>query len=96
MQVSSSNFKTLLKISLEYFPFVEDCKLQLPKLSFFAPLVFDPEGTLKTTETNGDDNFVRIASDENIILSCAPNYFKNVESKFLNATCKGNDILGKL
>lgn len=75
---------------------IEDCKLQLPKLSFFAPLVFTLNGTLKTTESNGgDNNFVRIGSNEKIILSCAPNYFKTIESKFLEATCKGNDILGE-
>lgn len=71
------------------------CKLPLPKLSFFAPLVFTPEGTLKATESSGDDNFVRAANDEKIVLSCAPYYFKTIESKYLVATCKSNDVLGK-
>lgn len=73
-----------------------DCKLQLPRLSFFPPLVFTPNGTLKTTESNDidDNNFVRISSDELVILSCAPNYFKSIDSTFLEATCKGNDVLG--
>jgi len=73
----------------------KDCKLQLPKLSFFAPLVFTTNGTLTTTESNDidDNNFVRIPSEETVILSCAPNYFKTIESIFLEATCKENDIL---
>jgi len=73
----------------------KDCKLQLPKLSFFAPLVFTMNGTLKTTESNDidDNNFVRIPSEEKVILSCAPNYFKSIESISLEATCNGDDIL---
>jgi len=73
----------------------KDCKLQLPKLSFFPPLIFNTNGTLKSTENNDidDNNFVRIAADEKVVLSCAPNYFKAVETTFLEATCKENDIL---
>lgn len=72
---------------------IDDCKLQLPRLSFFAPLVFTPNGTLKPTESDGDNNFVNIANAEEIVLSCAPNYFKSIETKFVEATCKGNNIL---
>lgn len=70
-----------------------DCKLQLPKLSFFAPLVFTPNGTLKTPVSNNDKNFVRIANHEKVILSCAPNYFRSIEATFVEATCKGDDVL---
>ncbi|XP_037031974.1 uncharacterized protein LOC119071244 isoform X1 [Bradysia coprophila] len=72
---------------------IDDCTLQLPRLSFFAPLVFTPNGTLKPTESNGDNNFVKIENAEKIVLSCAPNYFKSIESKFVEATCRGNNLL---
>ncbi|KAJ6646338.1 hypothetical protein Bhyg_01549, partial [Pseudolycoriella hygida] len=70
-----------------------DCELQLPRYAFNAPLIFTQNGTLKTTESNDDNNFVRITDSENIILSCAPNYFDSIESTYLEATCKGNDVL---
>jgi len=70
-----------------------DCKLQLPKLTFFAPLVFTPNGTLKTTESDSDNNFVTIANHEKVILSCAPNYFRTIETTFVEGTCKGDDVL---
>lgn len=71
--------------------------MPLPKLSFFPPLVLLPNGTLKGTESNDidDNNFVHIASGEKIVLSCAPNYFKTIESTYLEATCKRDQILGE-
>lgn len=94
-----NDYKLFSKKHQPLFPLVEveidDCKLQLPRLSFFAPLVFTPNGTLKATESDRDNNFVNIANGEEILLSCAPNYFKKIESKFVGATCKGNNVLGK-
>lgn len=74
----------------------EKCPLILPDLSFFAPLVFRPDGVLKTTALNANGmNVVPLDNGEDAILSCAPNYFKKFpQNQFVRAKCLGDQSLG--
>lgn len=75
------------------------CELPLPKLSFFPPLIFTEDGTLKTTQTIEPDDvsIVRVNVDEQIILSCSPNFFTNYPTKTkIIGTCKRDSILGTI
>lgn len=71
--------------------------LPLPRLSFFAPLVFTTNGILRSTETNSANNepIIRIPSGETVILSCAPNHFKFHPTASVQATCKSGQTLGE-
>lgn len=84
------------------FPFVTDsieadCLLPLPRLSFFAPLVYTPNGVLRTTEIGGISNepTIRIPAGESMVLSCAPNHFKFQATTSVPATCKTGQTLSK-
>lgn len=73
------------------------CFLPLPRLSFFAPLVYTTNGILRSTETNAANNepIIRIPSGETVILSCAPNHFKFHPTAAVQATCKSGQTLGE-
>lgn len=75
-----------------------DCQLPLPANSFFAPLIFTPNGILKSSEVNSNtqEHYVRIAAGETVILSCTPNRFKFNPIQSLEATCKTGQTLSKL
>lgn len=73
--------------------------MPLPRFRFFAPLIFDSDGALLPTD-NDNVHALRltIPTGKNVVLSCAPNYFKKTEfnaSKTLTATCKNDETLGK-
>lgn len=72
--------------------------MPLPRLAFFAPLIFSPDGTLLATENVGElYPDVTIPAGDKVVLSCAPNYFKkHPNEKVLEATCRGDKILGEL
>lgn len=75
-----------------------DCLLPLPRLSFFAPLVYTPNGVLRTTEIGGisSEPTIRIAAGESVVLSCAPNHFKFQATTSVPATCKTGQTLSNL
>lgn len=88
---------------VDCLPFVTDsieadCLLPLPRLSFFAPLVYTPNGVLRTTEIGGISNepTIRIPAGESVVLSCAPNHFKFQATTSVPATCKTGQTLSKL
>ncbi|XP_031619286.1 uncharacterized protein LOC116338286 [Contarinia nasturtii] len=73
-----------------------DCVLSLPRFQFFAPLIFTVDGELLPTD-NFEENArsITIPSNQDVILSCAPNYFKTPRlnsTKWLTAKCKSGNI----
>lgn len=74
------------------------CVLPLkPNYSFFAPLIFTPNGTLVDTENvsqNHED--ISLEPGEEVILSCSPNYFILFSAdKVVRAKCKEESTLGE-
>lgn len=79
-------------ISLDF----SDCILPLkPDWSFFSPLIFSLNGTLITTENRSEElQDISLNAGDEVILSCAPNFFRDFQSeKFLKAVCKEDKIL---
>lgn len=74
--------------------------LPLPRLAFFAPLIFYPNGTLVPADNYGaeiPDIKVKIASGQKVMLSCYPNFFKALPNEqTFEATCKTDKTLCKL
>lgn len=70
--------------------------MPLPRLSFFAPLVYTPNGVLRSTEISSTTNepIIRIPAGESVVLSCAPNHFKLYPTPSVQATCKTGQTLG--
>lgn len=87
-------------MNLNYFCDSGNCVLPLPRFRFFAPLIFSTDGTLLETDSF-DEHALTIAvpANKDIILSCAPNYFKKPSlntSKFLTVQCKNDNEFGKV
>lgn len=73
-----------------------NCVLPLkPDWSFFSPLIFSQDGTLISTENVSDETEdITLAMGAEVLLSCAPNYFREFSSeKVLKATCKKDKTL---
>lgn len=73
-----------------------NCVLPLkPDWSFFSPLIFNQDGTLISTENVSDETEdITLAVGDEVLLSCAPNYFREFSSeKALKATCKKDKTL---
>uniref|UniRef100_U5ED71 Putative deoxyribonuclease i n=1 Tax=Corethrella appendiculata TaxID=1370023 RepID=U5ED71_9DIPT len=72
------------------------CILPLkPDWSFFSPLIFAKNGTLITTDNFSEEQEdITLDSGYEVILSCAPNYFREFPSeKTLAARCKNDKTL---
>uniref|UniRef100_T1D444 Putative secreted deoxyribonuclease n=1 Tax=Psorophora albipes TaxID=869069 RepID=T1D444_9DIPT len=72
------------------------CVLPLkPDWSFFSPLIFTQDGTLISTENVSDETEdITLAVGEEVLLSCAPNYFREFSSeRVLKAKCKKDKTL---
>lgn len=68
-----------------------------PDWTFFSPLIFSLNGTLISTENRGDEveDITLIEGDE-VLLSCAPNYFRDIPSqKSIRAICREDKLLCK-
>lgn len=73
-----------------------NCVLPLkPDWSFFSPLIFSQDGTLISTESVSDETEdITLAVGDEVLLSCAPNYFREFSSeKVLKAKCKKDKTL---
>lgn len=73
-----------------------NCVLPLkPDWSFFSPLIFSLDGTLISTESVSDvTEDITLAVGDEVLLSCAPNYFREFSSeKVLKAKCKKDKTL---
>lgn len=73
-----------------------NCILPLkPDWSFFSPLIFSLDGTLISTESVSDEaEDITLAVGDEVLLSCAPNYFREFSSeKVLRAKCKKDKTL---
>ncbi|CAO1359162.1 unnamed protein product [Diamesa hyperborea] len=74
----------------------KECVLPLkPDWTFFSPLIFSLNGTLISTENRGDEveDITLIEGDE-VLLSCAPNYFRDIPSqKSIRAICREDKLL---
>lgn len=57
--------------------------------------MYTTNGILKSTELNANNKeMIRIPTGEKVILSCAPNYFKEIPTlNWLEATCVNDQIL---
>lgn len=76
-----------------------NCILPLkPDWSFFSPLIFSLDGKLISTESVSDEaEDITLAVGDEVLLSCAPNYFREFSSeKVLRAKCKKDKTLGWL
>lgn len=75
---------------------VRNCVLPLKTDgSYFSPLIFTQEGALISTEnvSEGSED-ITLAVGEEVLLSCAPNYFREFSSeKVLKAKCKKDKTL---
>lgn len=72
------------------------CILPLkPDWSFFSPLIFSQDGKLITTENVSDETEdITLNVGDEVLLSCAPNYFREFSSeRVLKATCKKDKTL---
>lgn len=73
-----------------------NCVLPLkPDWSYFSPLIFSQDGTLISTESASDETEdITLAVGDEVLLSCAPNYFREFSSeKVLKAKCKKDKTL---
>lgn len=78
--------------------FTAKCVLPLkPNYSFFAPLIFTPDGTLIDSENVSEQHEdVSLNAGQEVLLSCTPNYFKLFSAhKTVRAKCKEDTILCK-
>lgn len=68
-----------------------------PNYSFFAPLIFTPNGTLIDSENVSEQHEdVSLEPGQEVLLSCTPNYFKLFSAdKTLRAKCKEETLLCK-
>lgn len=76
--------------------FERNCVLPLkPDWTFFSPLIFSLDGTLISTDSvNEESEDISLAVGEEVLLSCAPNYFRDFSSeKVLKAKCKKDKTL---
>lgn len=71
------------------------CVLDLPNLSFFAPLVFTLDGILVPAAVTQRGSYqVSLKNDDEVLLSCSPNFFKKMPTQqFLKAKCSGGQEL---
>lgn len=68
-----------------------------PDWSYSSPLIFTQNGVLVSPENDSYDvEDITLATGDEVVLSCSPNYFREFSSeKVLWARCKKDKTFGK-